>query len=72
MVTTSSKQVQDDGGLASGHDASAAAPVEQVMELLEERVPLSLLMDLVAPTGPDSQDILETEGAPEQAWWERH
>jgi hypothetical protein len=39
------------------------------MELLEEHVPLSLLMDLVAPTGPDSQDILDTEGAPEQAWW---
>lgn len=63
MKTTSSKQ--DDG------QPCTAAPVEQVMDLLEERVPLSLLMDLVAPSGPDSQDILETEGAPEQAWWEQ-
>jgi hypothetical protein len=41
----------------------------QVKELLKEHVPISLLLDLVAPAGPDSQDILDTEGAPEQEWW---
>ena len=44
---------------------------EQVMELLEEHVPLSLIMDLTAPAGPDSQEILRAEGEPEQHWWER-
>lgn len=72
MVATSTRQLQDDGEHPRAHDASAAAPVEHVMDLLEERVPLSLLMDLVAPSGPDSQDILETEGAPDEAWWEQH
>jgi hypothetical protein len=64
MVATSTSRRDDEGRAA----AAASAP-EQVMELLEQHVPLSLLMDLVAPTGPDSQDILDTEGAPEHAWW---
>lgn len=42
-----------------------------VMELLSEHVPLSLLMDLTAPAGPDSEAILEQEGEPEEAWWEQ-
>ena len=45
---------------------------EQVMELLEEHVPLSLIMDLTAPTGPDSQEILSTEGKPDASWWLDH
>lgn len=69
MVATSTRQLQDDEHHPSADDATVA-PTEHVMDLLEERVPLSLLIDLVAPSGPDSQDILETEGAPEQAWWE--
>jgi len=44
---------------------------ERVMDLLEEHVPLSLIMDLTAPAGPDSQEILRAEGVPEQRWWER-
>jgi hypothetical protein len=64
MVATSTSRLDDEG-----RAVEVASPPEQVMELLEEHVPLSLLMDLVAPTGPDSQDILDTEGAPEQAWW---
>jgi hypothetical protein len=64
MVATSTSRLDDEG-----RAAGAASPPEQVMELLEEHVPLSLLIDLVAPTGPDSQDILDTEGAPEHAWW---
>lgn len=46
-------------------------PADQVKELLQEHVPLSLIMDLTAPDGPPSQEILDAEGAPEQAWWER-
>lgn len=42
---------------------------EQVMGLLEEHVPLSLIMDLSEPAGPDSRAILQTEGAPEATWW---
>jgi len=41
-----------------------------VMRLLSEHVPLTLLADLAQPTGPDSPDILEHEGLPDVAWWE--
>lgn len=41
-----------------------------VMRLLSEHVPLTLLADLAQPTGPDSPEILEDEGLPEVAWWE--
>ncbi|MFZ5870052.1 MAG: hypothetical protein ACOYXW_05935 [Actinomycetota bacterium] len=44
---------------------------DTVMELLSEHVPLSLLMDLTAPAGPDSEAILDEEGEPEEAWWEQ-
>jgi hypothetical protein len=44
---------------------------EQTKELLGEHVPLSLIMDLTAPEGPHSKEILDAEGAPEQAWWEQ-
>ena len=53
-----------------------AAPVsddgaEHTKELLEEHVPLSLIMDLTSPDGPHSKEILDAEGAPETAWWEQ-
>jgi len=64
MVATSTSRLDDEG-----RAVEVPSPPEQVMELLEEHVPLSLLMDLVPPTGPDSQDILDTEGAPDDAWW---
>ena len=51
--------------------ADAPDAAEQTKELLEEHVPLSLIMDLTAPDGPHSKEILDAEGAPEQAWWER-
>jgi hypothetical protein len=70
MVATSTSRPKDDQDHFAPHDA-AAAPAEHVMELLEERVPLSLLIDLAAPSGPDSHDILETEGVPTDAWWEQ-
>jgi hypothetical protein len=65
MVATSASRLQD------AHQQSETAPSEQVMDLLEEHVPISLLMDLSAPAGPDSRDILDTEGAPEEAWWDQ-
>ena len=50
-------------------DAECTPPGEQVMDLLEGHVPLSLIMDLTAPAGPDSKDILSTEGKPDASWW---
>ena len=47
-----------------------ADPGAAVMRLLAEHVPLTLLADLAAPDGPASQVILETEGLPDEAWWE--
>jgi hypothetical protein len=64
MVAPSTSRVDDQGSIRDAGTSPA-----QVRELLEERVPISLLLDLVAPSGPDSQDILDTEGGPEQAWW---
>src|SRR3712207_8710624 len=43
---------------------------DDVMGLLAEHVPLALLMDLVTPEGPKSEEILAAEGMPEDAWWE--
>lgn len=58
----------------TGSDASAPRPADAaggaVMQLLAEGVPLTLLADLAAPDGPASQVILETEGLPDDAWWE--
>lgn len=49
-------------------DETTAAD-DHVMGLLSEHVPLSLIVDLSAPEGPDSQEILTEEGEPEDAWW---
>lgn len=43
---------------------------EEVMDLLADHVPLSLLMDLAMPAGPHSRDLLHTEGLPAEPWWE--
>jgi len=43
---------------------------EEVMGLLADHVPLSLLMDLAMPAGPCSRDLLNTEGLPADPWWE--
>jgi hypothetical protein len=48
-----------------------AAADAAVMGMLHARVPLSLLADLIDPSGPESDRILDTEGRPEWAWWER-
>jgi hypothetical protein len=56
--------------LSAESAADAAADSETVMGLLAEHVPLALLADLVAPDGPVSQEILESEGLPDDPWWE--
>jgi hypothetical protein len=43
---------------------------EMVMTMLQEHVPLSLLVDLSDPAGPPSTEILEEEGDPDTRWWE--
>ena len=48
--------------------ATRAAP--PVMNLLAEHVPLSLILDMAVPAGPHSGEILQAEGAPDDAWWE--
>lgn len=59
------RPVDDDGDRVElvGHP-------EQVLELLRQGVPMALLVDLTAPSGPASPVILEEEGLPEQAWWD--
>ena len=56
-----------DVGEAEGSGEQASV---DVMRLLSQHVPLTLLADLAQPTGPDSPDILEDEGLPSVAWWE--
>lgn len=48
-------------------DAADAA----VMGMLHRHVPLTLLCDLTAPEGPESSQILASEGQPQTRWWEQ-
>lgn len=50
--------------------ATMAGTPDLVMDLLDEHVPLTLLIDLTSPQGPDSQAILDAEGVPDEVWWE--
>jgi hypothetical protein len=54
-------------------DATGAEPAQpgaEVMDLLAEHVPLALLADLAAPSDVVSTQILESEGLPDDPWWE--
>lgn len=51
-------------------DAAEDRASEDVMRLLSEHVPLTLLADLAQPKGPKSPEILEDEGLPDVAWWQ--
>ncbi|MBD7917766.1 hypothetical protein H9657_05665 [Cellulomonas sp. Sa3CUA2] len=42
---------------------------QHAQELLAEHVPLTLLVDLLHPTGETSAELLEQEGLPEDSWW---
>lgn len=66
-VTVRDDEAQPDQGAGEpGMDEGATAVV---MDLLAEHVPLTLLADL-AVAEPRSEVILESEGLPEDAWWE--
>ncbi|MBA2768457.1 MAG: hypothetical protein H0U35_04885 [Sporichthyaceae bacterium] len=52
-------------------DTTEHSTDEAVMTMLHDHVPLSLLCDLTAPGGPESEQILAEEGEPESRWWER-
>jgi hypothetical protein len=41
---------------------------DPVMGLLGASLPLSLIMDLVMPAGPHSEDLLEAEPADDASW----
>ncbi|ADG74234.1 hypothetical protein Cfla_1336 [Cellulomonas flavigena DSM 20109] len=43
---------------------------QHAQELLAEHVPLTLLVDLLTPSAPTSEEILVEEGLPEDAWWD--
>lgn len=53
----------------STDDESARA--DRVAALLAGGVPLALLADLAESGGPLSPAILESEGLPDDAWWEK-
>ena len=50
---------------------AAARPQTSARELLEAHVPLTLIADLTATGAVPSQEILDKEGLPDVAWWER-
>jgi len=55
----------------TGDDPAVPLPDDElVMTMLQEHVPLALLCDLTEPAGPTSQEILDTEGEPDDRWWE--
>ncbi|NAZ88764.1 hypothetical protein [Kineococcus indalonis] len=53
---------------SGGTGSPGARPV---MEMLSEHIPLSLIMDMVSPEGPHSEELLVSEGLPDQEWWKR-
>ena len=57
-------------GRAAAPDVDPEEAATEVMSLLEQHVPLTLLADLASPEGPSSPVILEDEGLPEVAWWD--
>jgi len=65
---TSPEVGRADGAAAGTEDSTSGS--EHVMDMLGEHVPLSLLMDLTSPTGPDSVTIHDDEGLPEESWWD--
>jgi hypothetical protein len=60
---------QTQAGDAANEAAGTDEGDQRVMGLLSEHVPLSLLVDLADPEGPASDEILQSEGMPEDAWW---
>jgi hypothetical protein len=70
LVTSTARAAQEEVSMPQGpHDVPAEAE-PPAMRLLAGGVPLSLLVDLATDGGPDSAAILESEGGPEDHWWE--
>ncbi|MDQ1629263.1 MAG: hypothetical protein QOI54_3007 [Actinomycetota bacterium] len=56
---------------ATGQDPTTAVDGDEgVMNMLEQHVPIALLVDLSNPDGPGSAEILAQEGGPDNRWWE--
>jgi hypothetical protein len=52
-------------------DRTDGSDESEVMDLLQEHVPLALLCDLSTPEGPHSAEILAEEGQPTDTWWKQ-
>lgn len=59
------------GGGLPEDDATLPDPeaTAQTRELLAEHVPLTLLVDLMAPATVDSEKLVDDEGLPDEEWW---
>jgi hypothetical protein len=62
---TASNEPAFENAVTDGSDES------EVMDLLQEHVPLALLCDLSTPEGPHSAEILAEEGQPTDTWWKQ-
>jgi hypothetical protein len=75
LVTISVDLFLSQAGGRAGEDLSRlpATPIRKnvhaVMNLLKSGVPITLVLDLLDPAGPDSAAILAGEPEPEFAWW---
>jgi len=56
---------------AINEPTSAHVDESEVMDLLQDHVPLALLFDLSTPEGPHSAEILAEEGQPTDTWWKQ-
>lgn len=61
--------LEPDAAILEAVEEVDAESTAEVMSLLHEGVPLTLLADLVKPEGPESPSILADEGLPDDAWW---
>ena len=52
-------------------NTTAHTDESEVMDLLQEHVPLALICDLSTPEGPHSAEILAKEGQPTDTWWKQ-
>ncbi|MDT7784928.1 MAG: hypothetical protein QOF58_3347 [Pseudonocardiales bacterium] len=64
-MTASNKPALQNTDVTDGSEDS------EVMDLLQEHVPLALLCDLSTPEGPHSAEILAEEGQPTDTWWKQ-
>lgn len=63
------ERVRIGGGHVGGHREPEAAASDRAYSWLRAGIPLTLLMDLASPYGPDSTDLARREGPPPLPWW---